>query len=71
MAELELVIDEVDSGAGEERLQHGVDVVRHLLHLRDVGGARPAEHADVILVAQGIVQARRFSGKTRRWARAA
>ena len=56
MPELELVVDEVDAGIGEHRAQHRVDIVRQRLHLRDLVRRRPAQHADVVLVAQRVVQ---------------
>ena len=56
MAELELVIDEVDAGVREQRLQHGVHAMRQRLHLRDLVGGRPLQHADVVVVDERIVQ---------------
>ena len=39
MAELELVIDEVDAGVGEHRLQDGIDAMRDGAHLADLVAA--------------------------------
>ena len=56
MPEFELVIDEVESRVREQRLEHGVHSMRERLHLLDLRARRPSEHADVIVVDQGIVQ---------------
>jgi len=56
VAELELVVDEIDARTGKQRLKHAVDRVREGLHLCDLVGRRPAEHADVVVVHQRVVQ---------------
>ena len=56
MTEFELIVDEIDARIGEQRLQHRVDAMRQVLHLRDLGDARPTQHADVVVVDQRIVQ---------------
>ena len=56
MAELELVVDEVDARLREQRLQHRVDPMRERLHLRDLVRRRPPQHADVVVVDERIVQ---------------
>src|SRR5665213_2389826 len=57
VAELELVVDQVDPGVREHRLQYRVDLVRHRLHLRDLFGARPAQDLSLIHISEPTRQA--------------
>ena len=53
VAELQLVLDEIDAGVGEKRSEHFVDAVGNCLHLRDLTNRRPSQHSGVIVDQPG------------------
>src|SRR5437763_812648 len=55
-AELDLEIDEADLHAKEEAGQEVVDPERHLHHVVEILGRRPAEGGDVLLRDHGIAE---------------
>ena len=53
VAERQLVLDEIDAGAGEKRSEHFVDAVGKCLHLRDLTNRRPSQHSDMVVDQPG------------------